>query len=75
MLSIHMYTIYLVQGLQGKLKFHQYLRHHLENNTYPGLEYLKPNSQCFQIPWNHHSNESETRMYIVSCSLAGIKVL
>jgi len=30
-----------------KPKFHLYLRHHLENNTYAGLEYLKPNSQCF----------------------------
>ena len=51
------------------LTFPQYLKFHLENSTYDGLEYcVIENQPCsyFKVPWNHYSTDNENKMYTVS---------
>ena len=48
---------------------HHYLRYHLQNRTYIGLEYCEEFEEpqtYFKVPWNNYSNENENKMYIVS---------
>ena len=49
--------------------FPQYLKYHLDKQTYDDLVYCEIKSKpgvYFKVPWNHYSNESENKMYIVS---------
>ena len=52
------------------LTFPQYLKHHLQNGTYFGLEFCEienqPAGSYFKVPWNHFSNDNEKKMYTVS---------
>ena len=48
------------------LTFPQYLKFHLENSIYDGLEFCENQPGYFKVPWNHFSNDNENKMYTVS---------